>query len=190
MHDWATHTGHGTEEDDPNSFHAAVEKRCQYHYDLLDIVSDSASMQPWVSSDGITKSKATCTSPRGAGHRMNYIESGSSDKNKDNENNEHDQDMDNMVEALASTRFMIGARKEYINKGDKDDQDENIEEKHEDLSFIQTTIMTQGDFCNAHSISSRASSALPEVTAVSSEVVGTRTPQNMVDRTPVMSNKK
>ena len=39
-HDWAAHTGQGIEEDDPDSFHAAVEKRCQYYFDLMYIFSD------------------------------------------------------------------------------------------------------------------------------------------------------
>ena len=50
-HDWAVHTGQGIKEDDPDSFHAAVEKRCQYYFDLLDILSDCASVQPWASLD-------------------------------------------------------------------------------------------------------------------------------------------
>ena len=33
---WDTHTGQGIEEDDPNSFCVAVEKRCQNYFDLLD----------------------------------------------------------------------------------------------------------------------------------------------------------
>ena len=41
-YDWATNTGQGIEEDDPDSFCAAVEKRCQYYFDLLDIFSDYA----------------------------------------------------------------------------------------------------------------------------------------------------
>ena len=57
-HDWATHTGQGIEEDDPDSFHAAVEKGCQYYFDLLDIFSDHASVQPQVSLDGMATSKA------------------------------------------------------------------------------------------------------------------------------------
>ena len=56
--------------------------------------------------------------------------------------------------------------------------------------IIQTITTTQVDFCNTDSISSRASSVLPEVTAASSEVVGPKTPQNMVDRIPCTSNKK
>ena len=50
-HDLTTHTGQGIEEDDPNSFYAAVGKRCLYYFDLLEILSDHASVQPQVSSD-------------------------------------------------------------------------------------------------------------------------------------------
>ena len=50
-HNWATYTDQGIEEDDPNSFHAALEKRCQYYFDLWEIFSDHASVQPWVSLD-------------------------------------------------------------------------------------------------------------------------------------------
>ena len=47
-HNWASHTGQGIEEDDPSSFCAAVEKRCQYYFDLLEIFSDCASVQPQI----------------------------------------------------------------------------------------------------------------------------------------------
>ena len=42
-HDCATHTGQGIEEDDPDSICTAVEKRCHYYFDLLDVLSDHAS---------------------------------------------------------------------------------------------------------------------------------------------------
>ena len=54
-HSWATHTGQGLEEDDPNSFHGAVEERCQYYFDILEIFSDCASAQPEVSLDQMEK---------------------------------------------------------------------------------------------------------------------------------------
>ena len=62
--------------------------------------------------------------------------------------------------------------------------------KQEDSSFVQTTTATQADFCDGDSLSTWASSVLPEVTAASSEVTGLRTPQNTVNRTLCMSNKK
>ena len=71
-----------------------------------------------------------------------------------------------------------------------EDKDETIEEKQEDSSFVQTTTMTQVDFCNGDSLLSWASSLLPEVTAASSEVMGLRVPQNTVNRTACTSNKK
>ena len=89
------------------------------------------------------------------------------------------------MKALASARSMIGdlERDTSMNK-DKDDQDKTIDkEKQEDLSFVQTTAMTQVDCPNGDSISSRASSVIPEVTAVSSIVAGLKTPQNTVDKT-------
>ena len=70
-----------------------------------------------------------------------------------------------------------------------EDEDESIEEKQENSSFVQTTTMTQADYCDGDSLLSQASSVLPEVTAASSKVAGPRTPQNMVNRTPCMSNK-
>ena len=190
-HDWATHTGQGIEEDDPNSFHAAVEKRCQYYSDLLDIFSDCASAQPQVSSDQIVTSKAMpmCTSPRRGPHKMNYLQLDSSDEDKSNKNSLlDDQDREEVVEALTNARSMIGAleRGKSVNR----DEDRTIEKKQEDSSFVQTTTMTQADFHDGDSLSSWASSVLPEVTAVSSEVTGLRTPQNMVNRTPCTSNKK
>ena len=45
VHDWATHTSQGIQEDDPSNFHAAVEKRCQFYFNLLDIFSDCASVR-------------------------------------------------------------------------------------------------------------------------------------------------
>ena len=72
----------------------------------------------------------------------------------------------------------------------KEDEDETIEEKHEDSSFVQTTTMIQVDFHDGDSLSSWASSVLPEVTAVSSEVTGLRIPQIMVNSTPCTSDKK
>ena len=83
-HDWATHTGQGIEGDDPNSFHAAVEKS----FDLLDIFSDCASAQSWVSSDQMETSKPMPmhTSSRRAPCKTNYLESDSSDKDKSDEN--------------------------------------------------------------------------------------------------------
>ena len=47
--------------------------------------------------------------------------------------------------------------------------------------------MTQEDSCNGDSLLSQAS---PEVTPVPSNISGPETPQNMVDRTLCMSNKK
>ena len=55
------HTGQGIKEDDPDSFHAAVKKRGQYYFDLLEIFSDCASAQPQVSLDQMGKSRATPT---------------------------------------------------------------------------------------------------------------------------------
>ena len=50
--------------------------------------------------------------------------------------------------------------------------------------------MTQADVHDGDSLLFQALSFLPEVTAVSKKVTGPRTPQNMVDRAPCMSNKK
>ena len=92
-----------------------------------------------------------------------------------------------MAEALANARSIIGTLER--GKSMKEDQDETIEEKHEDSSFVQTTTMTQADFSDGDSLPSWASSVLPDITAVSSKVAVPRTPQNMVDRTPCTSNK-
>ena len=146
-HNWATHTGQGIEEDDPNSFCAEVEKRCQYYFDLLDIFSDHASAQPWVSLDWMETSKAMPmhTSPRKAPLKMNYLELDSSDEDKSDKNTlSDDQDREEVVEALANARSMIGALER--GKSMKEDEDETIEEKQEDSSIVQTTTMTQADF--------------------------------------------
>ena len=45
VHDWGTHAGQGIQEDDPDNFCAAVEKRCQFYFELLDIFSNHASAQ-------------------------------------------------------------------------------------------------------------------------------------------------
>ena len=190
-HDCATHTGQGIEEDDPISFHSAVEKRYQYYFDIMEIFSDCASAQPQVSSDQMETSKAMpmCTSPRRAPHKTNHIESDSSDEDKYDENaSSDDQDREEMAEALANARSMIGALER--GKSMKEDEDETIKEKQEDSSFVQTTTMTQADFHDGDSLLSQASSVLPKVTTASSEVAGLRTPQNMVNRTPCMSNTK
>ena len=34
VQDWGTHTGQGIQEDNPDNFCAAVEKRCQFYFDL------------------------------------------------------------------------------------------------------------------------------------------------------------
>ena len=190
-HDWAAHTGQGIEEDDPDSFCADVEKRCQYYSDLLEIFSDHASAQPDISSDWMKNSKATptCTTPRRTPHRMNYLESDSSNEDKSDENALlDDQDREEVVEALANARAMIGALER--GKSMKEDKDETIGEKQEDSSFVQTTTTTQADFYDGDSLSSQAPTVLPEVTAASSEVAGPRTTQNRVDRTLCMSNIK
>ena len=174
-HNWATHTGQGIE-DDPDSFHAAVEKRCQYYFDLLETFSDHASAQPWVSLDQMGKSKVmpACTSPRRAPCEMNYSESHSSDKDKSNENAlSDDQDREEVAGALTNARSVNGALERGISM--KEDKDKTTKEKQEDSSFMQTTTMTQADFHDGDSLSSQASSVLPEVTAVSSEVAGPRT---------------
>ena len=110
------------------------------------------------------------TSPRRAACRMNYLDSDSSEEVKDNENDEHDQDREEAAEALASARSLIGdLERDTSMTEDKGDPDEKVEkEKQEDLSFIETTTLTQVDFPDGDSISSRASSVIPEVTAASS----------------------
>ena len=156
-HKWTTHNGQGIEEDDPNSFHAAGENRCQYYFDLLEIFFDCASAQPWVSSDQMEASKATPmhTSPRRAPHKMNYLESDSSDEDKCDENAQpDDQDREEAVEALASARSVIGALER--GKSMNEDEDETIEEKQEDSLFVQTTTTTQEDCCDGDSFSSQS----------------------------------
>ena len=54
------------------------------------------------------------------------------------------------------------------------------------MSFVQTTTMTEGDFPDGDSISSRASTVIPEVTAASSEVAGPKSPQTMMGKTLCM----
>ena len=98
------------------------------------------------------------------------------------------------MKGLASARSMIGdlERDTSMNE-DEDDHDKIIvEEKQEDSSFIKTTTMTQVDFPNGYSISSRsrASSVIPEVTPASSEVAGLNTPHNTVDKTLCTLNGK
>ena len=84
----SAHTGQGIKEDDPKSFHAVVEKICQYYFDLLDISSYHASALPWVSLDQIATIKVMHmhTSPRRDPHKTNYLESDSSNKEKSDEN--------------------------------------------------------------------------------------------------------
>ena len=152
-HDWATHTGQGIQEDDPNGFCAALEKRFQYYFDLLEIFSDHASVQPQVSLDQMHKSMAMPmrTSPRRALCKTNYLELDSSDEEKSNEDASLDnQDSKDAVEALANARSIIGALER--GKSMKEDEDEIIEEKNED-SFVQTTTMTQVDFHDGDSLS-------------------------------------
>ena len=108
---------------------------------------------------------------------MNYLELDSSDEDKSDENAlSDDQDREEVAEALADARSMIGALER--GKSMKEDEDETIKEKQEDSSFIQTSTMTQVDFHDGDSLSSQASSVLPEVTAASSEVASLRTPQD------------
>ena len=130
-----------------------------------------------------SKAMPTHTSPRKAPCKMNYFNNDKSNKNASLE----DQDREEAVEALANARSMIDALER--GKSMNEDEDETIEEKQEDSSFVQTTTTTQVDFCNGDSLSSWASSVLPEATATSSKVAGLRTRQNMVNRTPCMSNK-
>ena len=136
-HDWATHTSQGIEEDDPNSLCAAVEERCQYYFDLLELFSDHASVQPQVSLDQMEDSKAmpTCTHPRRPPHKTNYLSLDSSNEDKSDENASlDDQDREEVAEALANARSMIGALAR--GKSMKEDEDETIEEKQEDSSFV------------------------------------------------------
>ena len=122
--------------------------------------------------------------------KTNYLESDSSDKEKSNKNALSDnQDREEVVEALENARSIIGALER--GKSMMEDEDETIEEKHDDSSFVQTTTMTQADFHDGDSLSSWASSVLPEVTAASSKVTGLSTPQNTVNRTltPCTLNK-
>ena len=132
-----------------------MEKRCQYYFDLLEIFSEHSSVQPWVGSDQMQKSKAmpTCTSPRRALCKMNNLELDSSDEEKSDENTLLDnQDREEVAEALANARSIIDAQER--GKSMKEDEDETIEEKHEDSSFVQTTTTTQTDFCDGDSLSS------------------------------------
>ena len=125
-----------------------------------------------------------CTSPRRAPHSLNYSELDSSDEHKSNENtSSDDQDREEAAE-----RSMIDSleRGKSMNK----DEHKTIEEKQEHSSFVQTTTTTQADFHDGDSLLSQASSVLPEVTAASSEVTGSRTPQNTVKRTRCTSNKE
>ena len=122
----------------------------------------------------MTTSKAMHTSSRRAAHRINYLDLGSSEEDKDNKDDEHDQNREKAEKALANARSMIGdLERDTSMNADEDDQDETVEEKkQEELSFVLTTTMTQVDFPDAYSISSRASSVIPEVSAMSSEVAG------------------
>ena len=170
-HNWATHIGQGIEEDNPNSLCAAVEKRYQCHFDLLDIFSDHVSVQPRVSFNQMATSKATPmhTSPRTAACKTCYLESDSSNEDKSDENAlSEDQDREEVAEALANARSVIGAleRCKSMNK----DKDKTIEEKQKDSSFKKN--MTQANFHNGDSLLSQASSVLPEVTPASREVTG------------------
>ena len=91
-----------------------MEKRCQYYFDLLEIFSDHASVQAWVSLDQMGKTMAmpTHTTPKRAPNKTNYLESDSSDEDKTNENAlSDDQDRGEVVEALANARSMFGALK-------------------------------------------------------------------------------
>ena len=61
---------------------------------------------------------------------------------------------------------------------DKDDEDKTTEnEKQQDSSFIQTRTLTQMDFPNGDSISSRASTVIAVVTTALTEVAGLKTPR-------------
>ena len=125
-----------------------MEKRCQFYFDVLEIFSDHASVQPQETSDQMKTSKAMHTSPRRAACRIHYLDLDSSGEDKDNEDDEHDQNREEVVEALASGRSVIGdpERDTSMNK-DEDDQDKTIDEqKQEDSSVIQTTTMTQVNF--------------------------------------------
>ena len=107
-------------------------------------------MQPQVSLE--------LTSLRRAVYRMNYLDSDSSEEDKGNKDDEHDQNREEVVKPLASARSMIGdlERDTSMNE-DYDDQDKTVEEeKQKDLPFVQTTTMTQVDFPDGDSISSRA----------------------------------
>ena len=61
---------------------------------------------------------------------MNYLDSDSSEEDKDNENAKHDQHKEEMEKALASARSVIGdvERDTSMNK-DEDNKDETIEEE-------------------------------------------------------------
>ena len=110
------------------NFHAAVEKRCQFYFDLLDIFCDHTSAQPWASLDQMKTSKAMCTSPRRAAHRMNYLDPDSSEEDNSNKNDEHDQNREEVVKALASARSVIGNQERATSMNeDEDDQDGTIE---------------------------------------------------------------
>ena len=69
-----------------------------------------------------------------------------------------------MVEPLAKARSVIGVLER--GKSMKEDGDKSIKEKQEDSSFVQTTTMTQVDFGDGDSLSSWASTVLPEVTVM------------------------
>jgi hypothetical protein len=45
-HDWAGATGVGVQENDPAKFEEVVKSKCQYYYDLLDVMKDRASGRP------------------------------------------------------------------------------------------------------------------------------------------------
>ena len=114
-------------------------KRCLYYFGLVEILSDHASVQPQVSSDQMQKSKATptCTSPRGALCKTNYLQSDSLDEEKSDENTSLDnQEREEVAEAFTNARSVIGALER--GKSMKEDEDEAIKEKHEDSSFVQT----------------------------------------------------
>ena len=172
-HDWAIHTGQGIKEDIQTAS-MLLWKR--------DVNSTTSS------KFGSDAKKPMHMSPRRALCKTNYLELDSSDKEKSDENAPLDgQDREEVAEPLANARSIIGALER--GKSMKEDKDKTIKEKHEDSSFVQTTTMTQADFHDGDSLLSWASSLLPEVRAASYKVTGLRAPQNMVNRTPCMSNK-
>ena len=89
----------------------------------------------------------------------------------------HDQDREEVAEALANARSVTCALERGKSMNKDEDEDEIVEEKQEDSSFVQTTTMTQADFHDGDGLLSWASSDLPEVAAVSSEVACPKPPE-------------